>query len=65
MICFDSDFIIDFLRGNSQAIEKVRVFESTGREIVTTDQFELMLFGKQENTIQYWFLLQQKNFLIT
>jgi len=36
MICFDSDFIIDFLRGKKEAINKVKEFEDDGRELITT-----------------------------
>ena len=36
MICFDSDFIIDFLRGKKEAINKVKEFEEEGRELITT-----------------------------
>ena len=36
MICFDSDFIIDFLRGKKEAVSKVKEFEDEGRELITT-----------------------------
>ncbi len=44
MLCFDSDFIIDFLRGENAAIEKVKSLEKEGIELVTTAINSLEVF---------------------
>ncbi|OLS29392.1 MAG: tRNA(fMet)-specific endonuclease VapC [Candidatus Heimdallarchaeota archaeon LC_2] len=44
MICLDSDFIIDFLNGQQDALEKLEELEKDSRNIVTTSINALELF---------------------
>ena len=44
MICLDSDFIIDFLRGQKEAINKLQKINSEDRDIVTTSINSLEIF---------------------
>ena len=44
MICFDSDFIIDFLRGKADAIDKMKSLEQSATQIVTTAINSLEVF---------------------
>src|SRR3989344_7892680 len=41
MICLDSDFIIDFLRGEEKAIEKIKVYKD---EVTTTEVTKFEVF---------------------
>lgn len=44
MVCFDSDFIIDFLMGESYAVKKMKFLRDNNSEISTTsiNTFELL-----------------------
>jgi predicted nucleic acid-binding protein len=44
MICLDSDYIIDFLRGQQAAIDKMEKLEKEERQVVTTSINALELF---------------------
>jgi len=44
MICFDSDFIIDFLRGKTAAIKKMKLLEQRGTQLVTSAINSLEVF---------------------
>lgn len=44
MICLDSDFIIDFLRGQKEAIDKLEQINNENRDIVTTSINSLEIF---------------------